>query len=174
MQHVEATNATQQDTQAGSVEKIRDMISDLKVAMLTTTDADGRLHNRPMYTQETEFDGDLWFFTSKSSSLVAHLGQNAAALVQYTNPGSQRFVVISGRGVVVDDQNKVESLWNPTLKMWFKGGPSDPDITLVKIESHRADYWDSPAAPVRWVQFVTGVVTGKAPSGDTHRSVPLD
>lgn len=45
MQHVEATNATQQDLQAGSVEKIRDMISDIKVAMLTTTDADGHLHS---------------------------------------------------------------------------------------------------------------------------------
>ncbi len=170
---VEATNATRQDTQADSVEAIRDMISDIKVAMLTTIDADGLLYSRPMYTQETEFDGDLWFFTSKSSSLVTHLGQNAEVLVQYANPESQRFVVISGRGVVVDDPTKVASLWNPTLKMWFKGGPTDPDITLVKIESRRADYWDSPAAPVRWVQFVTGVVTGKTPSGDTHGSVPL-
>lgn len=167
------SKATAHESQDHSVEKIREMVSDIKVAMLTSTDSQGVLHSRPMYTQETEFDGDVWFFTSKSSSVVAHLKENAAVLVQYANPESQRFVVISGRGLVVDDHAKVEALWNPTLKMWFKGGPSDPDITLVKIESQRADYWDSPAAPVRWVQFVTGVVTGKRPDGDTHGSVPL-
>ncbi len=32
--------------------------------MLTTIDTDGVLRSRPMSTQKTEIDGDLWFFTS--------------------------------------------------------------------------------------------------------------
>jgi general stress protein 26 len=156
-----------------SVEKVRELIGDIKVAMLITTDDSGKMHSRPMYTQETEFDGDIWFATSKSSSLVAELRRNAAVSVNYANPESQRFVVVAGEGVVVHDQAKIDELWNPALKMWFKGGPTDPDLTLVKIESHRADFWDSPAAPVRWFQFLAGVATGKRPSGDQRGAVEL-
>lgn len=156
-----------------SVEKVRDIIKDITIAMLATTDEKGMMHSRPMYTQQTEFDGDLWFATSQSSSLVSEIRQNAAVLVNYASPDAQRFVVIAGDAIVVHDQAKIEELWNPSLKMWFKGGPTDPDLTLVRVESRRADYWDSPAAPMRWFQFLAGVATGKRPSGDERGAVDL-
>jgi general stress protein 26 len=172
-----AEQVTQDRTRAldhdESVEKVRELISNIKVAMLITTDDSGKMHSRPMYTQQTEFDGDIWFATSKSSSLVAELRSNGTVSVNYADPASQRFVVVAGEGVVVHDQAKIDELWNPALKMWFKGGPTDPDLTLVKIESHRADFWDSPAAPVRWFQFLAGVATGKRPSGDQRGAVEL-
>lgn len=160
-------------TQQESVERVRELINDIKVAMLTTIDADGRMHGRPMYTQETEFDGDIWFATSKSSTLVAEITQNPAVLVQYANPESQRFVTIAGEAVLVDDQAKKDELWNAAMKMWFKGGATDPDLILLRIASHRADFWDSPAAPVRWFQFLAGVATGKQPAGDERGAVQL-
>jgi general stress protein 26 len=156
-----------------SVARVRELIADIKVAMLTTCGADGQMHSRPMYTQETDVDGDLWFMTSKSASLVRQIRENASVLVQYADPDSQRFVVVAGTGAVFHDQGKVDALWNPTLKMWFEGGPTDPEIMLVKIESHSAEYWDSPAAPVRLFQFLAGVATGKPPAGDTRGSVSL-
>jgi general stress protein 26 len=155
-----------------SVEKVRELISEIKVAMLTTRNISGGLHSRPMYTQQTEFDGDIWFATSRSSSLVAELQRNSDVLVNYANPGSQRFVVIAGEGLEVNDQSKIEELWSPAMKPWFEG-PDDPDLTLVKVRSHRADYWDSPAAPVRWFQFLAGMATGKRPPGDERGAVDL-
>ncbi len=156
-----------------SVEKVRELIKDIKVAMLTTTGEDGKLYSRPMYTQQTEFDGDVWFATSKSSSLVKQLMTNTAVLVQYANPESQRFLILSGEAAVLDDQDKKDELWNPILEMYFKGGSTDPNLTLVHIASHRADYWDSPATPVRWFQFLAGVATGKRPAGDERGAVEL-
>lgn len=44
-----------------SVEKLRELIKDIDIAMLTTIDEDGTLRSRPMGTQKAEFDGDLWF-----------------------------------------------------------------------------------------------------------------
>lgn len=156
-----------------SVERVRELIGDIKVAMLVTTEQSGKMHSRPMYTQQTDFDGDIWFATSKSSSLVEELRNNSAVLVNYASPESQRFVAVAGTGVVVHDQEKIDELWNPALKMWFKDGPTDPDLTLVRIESHRAEFWDSPAAPVRWFQFLAGVATGKRPAGDERGAVTL-
>ena len=51
------------DTHEDSVSKLRELIKDVKVAMLCTVEPDGSVHSRPMMTQKTEFDGRLWFFT---------------------------------------------------------------------------------------------------------------
>ena len=59
------------------------------------------------------------------------------------------------------------------MKAWFPAGPTDPDIALVRVEAHRAEYWDSPAAPVRWVQFVAALATGSRPKGGTHEALAL-
>lgn len=156
-----------------SVNRVRDLIDDSKIAVLTTVDQRGQMHCQPMYTQQSGFDGDLWFLTSRSSSLVAEFRENASVFVQYAHPDAPRFVIIVGTGTIVHDQAKIDELWNPALNVWFKSGPDDSDIALVKIESHRAEYWHSPATPVRWFQFLAGVATGKHPAGDTHGSVDL-
>src|SRR5690242_16073406 len=53
-----------------NIEKLRDLIKGIKVAMLTTSEENGRLFSRPMATQEQDFDGDLWFFSKESSPKV--------------------------------------------------------------------------------------------------------
>ena len=47
--------------------------ADERIGMFTTTSPDGTLTSRPMALQQVEFDGDLWFFASRSSRKVAHL-----------------------------------------------------------------------------------------------------
>ena len=51
-------NATQAES-AGSedIRKLAELIKDIKIAMLTTLEADGRLRSRPMATQNKPFDG---------------------------------------------------------------------------------------------------------------------
>ena len=164
------------DSAAGELDAIatlRELIKDIRIAMVTTAGDDGELHSRPMYAQQTEFDGDLWFATSKSSSLVRELRDHTKILATFSDPGDQRYVVVRGEGFVRHDQAKIEELWNPTMKAWFPGGPTDPDIALVRVDAQRAEYWDSPAAPVRWVQFVTALATGSRPKGSNHEELDL-
>ena len=47
-------------TNQEAIEKLRELIEDIDIAMLTTVEADGTLRSRPMGTQKAEFDGDLW------------------------------------------------------------------------------------------------------------------
>ena len=51
----------QQDQQ----EKVRKLIKDTKLAMLTSVDADGKLVSKPMATQDVEFDGDVFFIAER-------------------------------------------------------------------------------------------------------------
>lgn len=46
-----------------TLQVLKGIIKDAKVAMLVTRSKDNRLVARPMQLQEVEYDGDLWFLT---------------------------------------------------------------------------------------------------------------
>ncbi len=60
------------DEQAG-VEKVADLIRDIRTCMLTTINHDGQLLSRPMVVQQVRFDGDLWFVADGGSDKVTQI-----------------------------------------------------------------------------------------------------
>ena len=56
--------------------KVAELLKDERFGLFTTIAPDGTLMSRPMALQEVEFDGDLWFFASRSSRKVAHIAVN--------------------------------------------------------------------------------------------------
>lgn len=147
--------------QDDTVKKLRDLIKDIKFGMLTTAGDDGSLRSRPMATQQTEFDGDLWFFTNASAPKVDEIRHDQHVNVSFSSPEDNRYVSVSGKAQVVRDRKKAEELWNPFYKAWFPGGLDDPDLALLKVPVEKAEYWDSPSSPVvHLIGFVKAVATG--------------
>jgi len=123
---------------------LRDMIQDIRIGMFTTVAADGQLHSRPMATQETEPDGDLWFFTQANAVKAEEIRVNPNVNVSYASPRENHYVSVSGTATLVRDRKKIEQLWNQLYAAWFPQGLEDPDLALVKVEVTRAEYWDAP------------------------------
>lgn len=148
--------------QSDSIKKLGELIADINIAMLTTIDEDGSLRSRPMGTQETEFDGHLWFFTSDRSAKVDEIGKRHQVNVSYAAPAANTFVSVSGEAEVVQDKAKIEELWSPALKAWFPDGPETPDIALLRVDVEKAEYWDAPNSKmVILAGFLKAVVTGQ-------------
>ncbi|MBV8882968.1 MAG: pyridoxamine 5'-phosphate oxidase family protein [Chroococcidiopsidaceae cyanobacterium CP_BM_RX_35] len=146
-----------------NVKKLREMIADIKFAMLTTLEADGTLRSRPMATQAAEFDGELWFFTNANAPKVDEVQQHQQVNVSYAKPNDQKYISVSGTAQLIRDRQKIAELWNPLYKAWFPQGLDDPNLALLKVSADKAEYWDSPASSVvRLVGFVKAVVTGEA------------
>lgn len=155
-----------------SVKKLRELIKDIRFAMLTTCEEDGTLRSRPMATQDIEDDGDLWFFTYGSAHKVDEIQQNQHVNVSYSDPNNQKYVSASGNAELVRDREKIEELWNPLYKAWFPQGLDEPDLALLKVSVDQAEYWDSPSSKVvRLVGFAKAVLTGKPISnpGDNEK-----
>jgi len=147
------------------IEKLRDLIKDVKLGMLTTVDAHGHLRSRPMFTQGAEFDGNLWFLTAADSSKAEEIETEQQVNVSYSLPGKNLYLSISGAGQVVDDRAKIQSMWNPLLKAWFEG-PDDPNIRLLKVSVTDAEYWDGPDGFVAKVlEFARAMKGGKVDMG---------
>ena len=150
-------------TNANASDKLWDMIKDIRVAMMTTEEQDGTLRSRPMYMQQAEFDGDIWFFTRRDSPKVDEIMHDKQVNLSYAAPGDNRYVSVSGKGELVDDMGKKEELWNDMLKAWFPNGLDDPQLVLLKVNADSAQYWDSTSSKlVQLAGFVKASVTGEA------------
>ena len=165
---------TTDTTRDEMISKLAKLIKDIRFAMLTTAEADGTLRSRPMGTQQVEFDGDLWFFTGADSGKVHEIQHDQHVNVSYAAPEDNRYVSVSGTAQLVRDQSKIKELWNPLLKAWFPNGPDDPNIALLKINVHEAEYWDSPSSTmVQLIGFAKAVATGKRYDGGENEKLSL-
>lgn len=154
------------------VTKLADLARDIKIAMLTTVDADGNFNSRPMAQQEIEGDGDLWFFAETDSSAVAHVTGNPH--VGVTLSSSDTWISIHGTAQVVNDPAKLKQLWNAGVDAWLPEGPDDPNVRLIKVNAEGAEYWDTPGGKVASVMsFVKSRVTGQPYEGGENETVNL-
>jgi general stress protein 26 len=161
-------------THSEGVKKLWDMIKDVRVAMMTTVAEDGSLHSRPMATQQTDFDGDIWFFTGARSLKVFEVQRDHKVNLSYANPDDERYVSVSGSATLVRDRKKAEQLWNPLHKAWFPKGLDDPDLAMLKVTVERAEYWDAPSSTmVQIAGFVKAMLTGERYEPGEHGKVDL-
>lgn len=158
-------------SQDEAIKKIGELIKDIKFTMLGTTNPQGHLHTRPMTTQEAEFDGTLWFFTSKDSGIEKDIEHSSEVNLAYANPSANSYVSICGTASFVDDYEKKKEFWKAAYKVWFAEGIDDPKLVLLKVDAHHAQYWDTPSSLAYAVNLVKTVITGKDYSGGDHQKV---
>lgn len=150
----------QTDHKSDDVARIAELVKDVRIAMLTHTDSQGRLVSHPMATQDVEWDGDALFIGERDSDKVRDLQRNPAVNLAYS--GDSTWVSVSGTAEVVDDRATLEEQWNLFTDAWLEGGPDNPNNVLIRVHGDTAEYWDSPGARVTQVaNLVKAKLTGK-------------
>ncbi|MEO8936848.1 MAG: pyridoxamine 5'-phosphate oxidase family protein [Burkholderiaceae bacterium] len=156
-------------------ENVWKRIKDIRFAMLTTIEGDGSLVARPMTTVQKTFSGSLWFFTSRRSPPAIAVAENATVGVQYTDNGDDVYVSLSGDARLDDDHARKEAMWSPMVKAWFPQGVDDPDLVLLRVDVHTAEYWDvKESKPVQLFKMARAAITGHPPTDlGEHRTIAL-
>lgn len=124
------------------------IIGDIRVGMLTTVSTTGEPYSRPMYVQQVDEKGDLWFFSSTKSIVVEQIRENSNVLITFADASKNKFLSAQATASEVFDRARMKELWTPFLKNWYKDGIDTPDIVLLKLEMQHVEYWDSPNSPV--------------------------
>jgi general stress protein 26 len=156
------------------IKKFSALIKDVKFAMLTSVDSNGKMHSCPMTTQQTEFDGSLWFFISKKGHKMADMLAEPSVNLSYSKPDDQVYVSVTGTAELVEDREKAEELWSPMYKAWFKDGLEDPDLGLLKVDVEKAEYWDAPGGGVaQLIGFAKAMLTGQKAKVAEHEKINL-
>ena len=153
--------ATTDDKQA-QVKKLRELIEDIKIAMLTTEHDDGRLRSRPMMAIKMDEAGCLWFFTNRDGEKSEAIREKCDVNLSYSNPEKEKYVSVSGDAQLVNDRVKIKELWSPFVKSWFPKGVDDPNLVLLKVDITSAQYWDVKSSTlVELVGYVKATLSGE-------------
>lgn len=142
-----------------SMQKVAELIDGIGAGMLTTPGPNQRLASRPMMPMEMDTDGCIWFFTNASEpEKQAPSGQLA---LTFAAPADGVFVALEGAAEMVHDRAKIEALWSPILRAWFKD-KDDPDLALLRVNVEQAEYWNSSSSSlVRFLALATSAVMGE-------------
>jgi len=155
------------------LEKVNDMIEDIRIAMMTTVDEQGNLVSRPMAALQVDEDGTIWFFTKRTSPKVDQIEHNQNKVnLSFADVSDASYVSVSGTAQELDDKAKIDELWNPQAKAWFPKGKDDPELTLLKVHIDMAEYWNaSDSTMVRLFQQATAAITGNPPKMGENEKV---
>jgi general stress protein 26 len=159
--------------ETGDLSRLTELAKGIRIAMLTTVDEEGHFVSVPMAQQEVEYGGDLWFFAERDSRVVRNITLNPHVGVTLTS--SDTWISIDGEAEVVDDPAKAKELWNSWVEAWLPQGPDDPNVVLIKMIGHGAEYWDSPGGRVASIlSFAKAKITGRRYEGAENERVDLD
>jgi general stress protein 26 len=159
------------------IKKVRELagkVKDLKAAMFITRSHDGDIHSRPMQTLQIKDDGVIWFMTAKDSSTAKEIEENPIINLSYTDPGNNVFVSVNGVASLTTDKLKIEELWSDMFRAYFPGGKDDPNITLIRVDPSRAEYWDAPDSIVsQLITVAKATLAGNPYKVSENRKVEL-
>lgn len=139
-----------------ALEMVKSLIKDIEVAMMTTI-SDGKAVSRPMQTQETEFDGDLWFLTMKDTAKYKEISANPSVNLAYSG---KSYVSISGTAEFSEDLERKKEYWNPIFDKLLETSYDDPNVVLIKVIPETAEYWET-GNKLKAVKQLTKKLTGE-------------
>lgn len=144
-----------------AIKKIKDFVDNIKTCMFCTKVTEMPFRTRPMATQEVDEEGNLWFFSGKSSDKNDEIKNDDTVQLLYSKNSDSHFLTITGTAQIVNDQKKKDELWNSLAKTWFPGGKDDPNLRLIKIKPGQAHYWDTiNGKMITLLKMATSAVTG--------------
>jgi len=148
-----------------AIEKIQEFVRhDATCLFCTSIRADAPFMTRPMVVQLVDNAGNLWFLSPKDSDKNLQIRQDDAVQLLFDSDGHSRFLSLFGHAEIEHDRARIEELWQPLDKAWFKEGEGDSNISVIKMVPHEGYYWDTRHGKLvsfmKMVSAVAGSVSG--------------
>ena len=151
------------------VEKI---MKDTRIAVLTYTDAQGRLVSTPMGTQDFEDASVVWFITGLDTDKVDAIRANPQVNVSYSSDDG--WVSYSGTATPSKDKAKLDELWDASASAFMDSEKDDPRSGLLEVHGQTAEYWSSDGAVRTAFEFAKGLVSkGDEPDMGDNDTIAL-
>jgi general stress protein 26 len=145
-----------------AIEMVKKLAKEIDICLFCTSiKTDDGSTARPMSTQDVDDEGNLWFFSDKNSDKNKEIEKDGRVQLFYSDPSKSAYLVVNGEAEIIMDYDKVEELWSPLVKTWFKEGKDDPNISIVKVNSKSAYYWDTEGNKmINFFKMIASVATG--------------
>ena len=95
-----------------------------------------------MQVARVEDSGEIWFFTGRGGTVATEIEEEAVVLLSFQKDNSA-YLSVRGKARNVVDRNRISEFWKEPYRVWFPGGPGDPNFDLVAVDPIDAEYWDN-------------------------------
>ncbi|MGP5118986.1 pyridoxamine 5'-phosphate oxidase family protein [Psychrobacter alimentarius] len=141
------------------IDKIQDVIKDVKFAMMSTVNSKGDVHAWPMTTSETSLGAkEIWFIGDKTSDVVKDIQDNPKIGLSYASEDEKNYVSVSANAELSSDQAKLDELWSPVYNAFFEHGKEDPNVQLIKVVPHGVECWLSGSSTVNMFKMAAAAL----------------
>ena len=146
-----------------AIDKLKELVEQINVCLFCTDlKTDDGATCRPMSAINVCDQGNIWFFSEKDSDKNKAINTDKNVQLFFSHPGKSSYLVVNGEAAIILDKEKIEELWTPVAKIWFKEGNDDPNISIIKVTPTTAYYWDTDGNKmINFLKMVASVVTGK-------------
>ncbi len=152
-----------------AVDKLRELAEAARTCMFATRLAEVPFQVCPMYLQQVDVQGCLWFFSGADSEHNAAVEADSRVQLIFSEPKDTKYVVVYGNASVETDRGKIDELWNQMVKAWFPDGKDDPNLTLLKVRPLKAHYWDTENGKmITMAKIMIASVTGTMEDGSVE------
>ena len=144
--------------------KIWAHVTDIGICMVVSRDGDW-VRARPMRGVARPERNEIWFVTSKETSIGAEVADDPRCCLTYSDTRSQAYVSLSGQLSIVPDRHILAELWDEATDAYFSNGPDDADIVLLRFTPEIAQYWEAPSSPILLtISFLKAKIDGTRPT----------
>jgi general stress protein 26 len=146
---------------AADADRVWTLISDVPVAMVVTHDGQGQhMRARPMAIRPAQQEGAIYFLTDVDAPKAREIRRNDTICLALADNKSQKYVSITGRAEIIDDQDRVEEIWS-IYDRAFWPDKSDPRIRVLRVTPESAEFWEGAGAVVTAVKLVAAGISGE-------------
>jgi len=158
------------DTSA-DIDRAWNLMEKIGFAMLVTRD-NGRLRARPMRAFVERSDTAIYMLTDARRHKDNEIASDPEINLSFADAGDQKYVSVSGIATVSNDRAKIKELFSTPAKAWWESA-DDPNIRVLKITPHDAEFWDTPGSVISYVKMAAAAVTGTRPDIGDNRKVAI-
>jgi general stress protein 26 len=156
------------------LDRVWDIVEKVGVGMLVTQ-FPGGLRARPVEARPDRKAGLIWFMTDIRAAKDDEIAEKPDVCLTFIAQADKAYLSITAHAEVLHDADKAREFWKSTDKVWWPGGPEDPNLRVLRVEPQRAELWDGPAsAAVAAFEFAQARLTGRPPNLGQNRKVTVE
>ncbi len=143
-----------------SRKKLRQLVEDIKIAMMITGFNRKPISAVPMTSKKVDQEGNIWFLSLRNSDHNNDLLKNNDVQLLYSEPSDMEYLSVYGEAEITTQKSILDDLYNKADDNYFEG-KNDPNLTAIKIKPQEAYYWDTKTNKyVTLLKMGVGAVTG--------------
>jgi general stress protein 26 len=159
------------DDISGDTGRVWELMKKIGFAMLVTRDGN-KLRARPMSACLERDEKAIYFLTDARRHKDEEIARDPNVNLSFADPGSQKYVAVTGTAAISNDRARIKELWSPFAKAWWKD-ENDPAIRLLTVWPEEAEIWEGPNRLVAGAIMLAAAATGKRPPVGDHGAVRM-